>query len=95
MPRSTSWGFPRWGGYGATDNEAVTVRLLRGADALEVVVVLAPGSALGDLPHAGVAVVQPNAELTDPSGRLKPIESATDQPLTMWENNTILEFMEP
>ena len=25
MPRSNSWGFPRWGGYG-TDNEAVTVR---------------------------------------------------------------------
>jgi hypothetical protein len=35
MPRSTSWGFPRWGGYGATGNEAVTVRLCEWEDCEE------------------------------------------------------------
>jgi len=32
MTRSKSWGFPRWGGYGATDTEAVTVRMCEWED---------------------------------------------------------------
>ena len=61
----------------------------------QVVKLTLPPLPVGDLPHMGVAVVGPGAELTDPAGRLAPVTSTDGLPLSLWENDTILELVEP
>jgi uncharacterized membrane protein len=69
----------------------------------QVIKVTLPPLPVGDLPHAGVAVLRPGVENQDVSGRLAPITSAAGQPpsaaprpgLSLWQQNTILELARP
>jgi hypothetical protein len=61
----------------------------------QVVRLTLPPLPVGDLPHAGVALVQPGAGNADVEGRVVPITSAIGQPLTLWEEDTILELVRP
>jgi hypothetical protein len=61
----------------------------------QVIRVTLPALPVGDLPHAGVAVVQPGAEPTALEGRLVPISSASGQQMALWEGDTILELVRP
>jgi uncharacterized membrane protein len=61
----------------------------------QVVKVTLPALPVGDLPLAGVAVLRPAAEPADVGGRLVPITPAHGQPLSLWEDDTILELVMP
>jgi uncharacterized membrane protein len=61
----------------------------------QTVKVTLPPLPVGDLPHAGVALLNPGAEPSDAAGRVSPITSAYGQPLSLWEQGTILELMRP
>ena len=50
---------------------------------------------VGDLPYVGVAVLRPRTEDLDVESRLVPITSITGEPLSLWEQDTILELMRP
>ena len=61
----------------------------------QVVKVTLPPLPVGDLPHVGVAVLRPGAADREVEGRLVPITPAGGQPLSLWEQDTILELVEP
>lgn len=61
----------------------------------QVVKVTLPPLPVGDLPHAGVALLRPGTENTDVKGRVPPILSTSGQLLSLWEQNTILELIKP
>jgi hypothetical protein len=54
-----------------------------------------PPLPVGDLPHAGVAVLRPGAGNLEVSGRLAPIVSSRGEDLSLWEQDTILELSRP
>jgi len=61
----------------------------------QVVKLTLPSLPVGNLAHAGVALLQPGAGNADLEGRVVPITSASGEPLSLWEQNTILELMRP
>jgi uncharacterized membrane protein len=68
----------------------------------QVVKVTLPPLPVGDVPHAGVAVLRPGVTNQDVSGRLTPITFAAGQPpaklgagLSLWQEDTILELPRP
>jgi hypothetical protein len=61
----------------------------------QVVKLTLPSLPVGNLAHAGVALLQPGAGDGDLEGRVVPITSASGEPLSLWEQNTILELMRP
>jgi hypothetical protein len=61
----------------------------------QVVKLTLPPLPVGDLPYLGVAVLRPRAENSDMAGRLAPITSTTGKPLSLWEQDTILELERP
>jgi hypothetical protein len=61
----------------------------------QVVKLTLPSLPVGDLPHAGVAVLQPGAENADREGRVVPITPVTGEPMPLWEQDTILELVRP
>lgn len=61
----------------------------------QTVKVTLPSQPAGDLPHIGVAVLRPGTENNDIEGRLLPIRSGNGQPLSLWEQDTILELVRP
>jgi hypothetical protein len=61
----------------------------------QVVKVTLPPQPTGDLPYIGVAVLRPGAGNNDIEGRLVPIRSGAGQPLSLWEQDTILELVRP
>jgi uncharacterized membrane protein len=61
----------------------------------QVVKLTLPPLPVGDLPYLGVAVLLPRAEDSDVKGRLVPITSTTGEPLSLWEQGTILEMVRP
>jgi uncharacterized membrane protein len=54
-----------------------------------------PPLPVGDLPHAGVAVLRPGSQDREIEGRIVPISSTTGQPLSLWEQDTIVELVNP
>jgi uncharacterized membrane protein len=54
-----------------------------------------PPLPVGDLSHAGVAVLHPGAQDRDAERRVGPITSSSGQPLVLWEQDTILELVKP
>jgi uncharacterized membrane protein len=54
-----------------------------------------PPLPVGDLAHAGVAVLLPGAGDREIEGRLVPIAPSGGQPLSLWEQDTIVELIEP
>ncbi len=54
-----------------------------------------PALPVGDLPHVGVALLRPGVENSDVQGRVAPIRSVAGKPLSLWEDNTILELVKP
>jgi hypothetical protein len=61
----------------------------------QVVKVTLPPLPVGDLPHVGVAVLRPGAGDSDIEGRVAPITAPLSQPLSLWEQGTILELERP
>jgi uncharacterized membrane protein len=61
----------------------------------QLVKVTLPPLPVGNLPHVGVAVLRPGAEDSDVGGRVAPITAPSDQPLSLWEQGTILELDRP
>jgi hypothetical protein len=61
----------------------------------QTVKVTLPPLPVGDLPHAGVAVLLPGTGDLETEGRLVPIAPAEGQRLSLWEQDTILELLEP
>ena len=61
----------------------------------QVVKLTLPPLPVGDLPHVGVAVLLPRTEDSDVEGRLMPITSTTGKPLSLWDQDTILELVRP
>jgi hypothetical protein len=61
----------------------------------QVVKVMLPPLPVGDLAHAGVAVLRPGAGDREVEGRLLPVEPAGGQPLSLWDQDTIVELTEP
>jgi hypothetical protein len=61
----------------------------------QVVKVTLPPLPVGDLPHVGVAVLRPGAGDSDVEGRVVPIAATSGQPLSLWEQGTILELERP
>jgi hypothetical protein len=61
----------------------------------QVVKLTLPSLPVGDLPQAGVALIQPGAGNSDLEGRVVPITSTTGEPLSLWEQDTILELVRP
>ncbi len=54
-----------------------------------------PPLPVGDLSHAGVAVLLPGAGEREIEGRLVPVTPSGRQPLSLWEQDTIVELIEP
>ncbi len=54
-----------------------------------------PPLPVGDLPHVGVAVLRPGAGDREIEGRLVPIRPAGQRPLSLWEQDTIVELKKP
>ena len=54
-----------------------------------------PPLPVGDLPHVGVAVLQPGAVPLEIDGRLVPIVPSGGGSLCLWEDDTILELPKP
>jgi hypothetical protein len=50
---------------------------------------------VGDLPHAGVAVLYPRVGDREVEGRVVPIIPTGKQPLSLSEQDTILEITKP
>jgi hypothetical protein len=61
----------------------------------QIVKVTLPPLPLGDLPHAGVAVLRPHTEDTDADGRVVPITSPSGAQMILRDNSTILELPRP
>jgi uncharacterized membrane protein len=61
----------------------------------QVVKLSLPPLPVGDLPHAGVAVLHPGAGNLEASGRLVPIVSSGAKALSLWDQETILELPRP
>jgi uncharacterized membrane protein len=61
----------------------------------QVVKVTLPALPVGDVPYVGVAVVRPGADPSEVAGRVVPIGSGSGEPLSLWEDNTILELVRP
>jgi hypothetical protein len=61
----------------------------------QVVKVQLPPLPVGDLPHVGVAVLRPGASDQDLEGRVTPITPTRGQTLYLWEQDTILELVDP
>lgn len=61
----------------------------------QVVKVTLPPLPVGDLPHVGVAVLRPGAADSDVKGRVVPITATSGEPLSLWEQGTILELERP
>ncbi|MGD2205234.1 MAG: DUF2079 domain-containing protein, partial [Anaerolineae bacterium] len=54
-----------------------------------------PALPVGDLAHVGVAVLRPRAENFDVEGHVVPITSVGGQPLSLWDQDTVVELTEP
>jgi uncharacterized membrane protein len=61
----------------------------------QLVKVTLPPLPVGDLTHTGVAVLLPGAGDREIEGRLVPIAPRGGQPLSLWEQDTIVELTEP
>ena len=61
----------------------------------QTVKVTLPPLPVGDLPQIGVAVLLPGTGERETEGRLVPIAPADGQRLSLWEQDTILELLEP
>jgi hypothetical protein len=61
----------------------------------QVVKLTLPPLPVGDVPHAGVALLRPGAGNLEIEGRVVPITSANGQPLSLWEEDTVLELVRP
>jgi uncharacterized membrane protein len=61
----------------------------------QVVKITLPPSPLDEVPHVGVALLRPRAELSDPAGRVTPISPTSNRGLTLWKAGTILELARP
>jgi hypothetical protein len=61
----------------------------------QVVKITLPLLPVGDVPHAGVAVLRPGAAAFEFAGRVVPITSDSGDPLSLWEGDTILELVRP
>jgi hypothetical protein len=61
----------------------------------QVVKAALPPLPVGDFPYAGVAVLHPWAGDSELEGRVVPITSTSGQPLSLWEQGTILELERP
>jgi hypothetical protein len=61
----------------------------------QVIKVTLPPLPVGDLPHAGVALLRPGANNDDAGGRVVPITTPGGAPLILWEGDTILELPRP
>jgi len=61
----------------------------------QVVKVQLPPLPVGDLPHVGVAVLRPGAADQDVEGRVTPITPTGAKTLSLWEQDTILELVDP
>ena len=61
----------------------------------QVIKLTLPSLPVGDLAHAGVALLEPGAGNADLEGRVMPITSASGESLSLWEQNTILELVRP
>jgi uncharacterized membrane protein len=61
----------------------------------QVVKLALPPLPVGDLLHVGVAMLRPGSQDREIEGRVVPITSATGQPLSLWERDTILELVNP
>jgi uncharacterized membrane protein len=61
----------------------------------ELIKVTLPPLPVGDLAHAGVAVLLPGAGDREIEGRLVPIAPSGGQPLSLWNQDTIVELIEP
>jgi len=54
-----------------------------------------PPLPVGDLPHAGVALLRPGTSNLEIEGRVVPITSTASQPWSLWEEGTLLELVRP
>ncbi|MFN2291488.1 MAG: DUF2079 domain-containing protein [Anaerolineae bacterium] len=54
-----------------------------------------PPLPVGDLPHVGVAALRPGTAELDTAGRLSPITSSREQPLSLWDQGTVVELVNP
>ncbi|MEJ2210222.1 MAG: DUF2079 domain-containing protein, partial [Anaerolineae bacterium] len=54
-----------------------------------------PPLPVGDLAHVGVAVLYPGAGEGDVEGRVRPITAAAGQRLSLWDQDSIVELIEP
>jgi uncharacterized membrane protein len=61
----------------------------------QVVKLKLPPLPVGDLPHVGVGVLRPGSQDRETEGRVVPITSTTGQSLSLWEQDTILELVNP
>ena len=61
----------------------------------EQIKVALPPMAVGDLPHVGVAVLRPGAAELDARGRVVPITSSQGQRLGLWDQETVVELVNP
>jgi uncharacterized membrane protein len=61
----------------------------------QLVKVTLPPLPVGDLAHVGVAVLLPGAGDRETEGRLVPITSSGGQAISLWEQDTIVELIEP
>ena len=64
-------------------------------DAKRTIRVTLPPLPKGDLPHVGVAVLRSGTGEREIEGRLVPVTPAGGSRLTLWEQNTIVELIEP
>jgi hypothetical protein len=61
----------------------------------EQIRVTLPPLAVGDLPHVGVAVLWPGAAELNAGGRIVPITSSRGQSLSLWDQETVVELVNP
>jgi uncharacterized membrane protein len=61
----------------------------------QVVKISLPPLPVGDLARVGLAVLGPGVEDRDVEGRIVPITPTSGRPLTLWEQDTILELARP
>lgn len=54
-----------------------------------------PPLPVGDLAHVGVAVLYPGAAAGEVEGRVRPITPANGRPLSLWEQDSIVELTKP
>ena len=54
-----------------------------------------PPLPVGDLPHVGVAVLYPGAAAGEVEGRVRPIAPVGGSPLSLWQQDSIVELIEP